>query len=125
MGRRRMMTMKGPTVIHYHAGGVELTGALYTQAPGEKRPLVLVAHTGLGLSEFERERAIELAREGYAAFALDLFGIPEPRAPRRSAEECKLLLDNRRELRARMVAAYRAAAARPEVDGDRIAAVGF
>jgi dienelactone hydrolase len=117
--------MKGQSLIRYQVGSVELTGSLFTPATSEKRPLALVAHTGLGLGDFERDRAAELAREGYVAFALDLYGLPEPRAPRRAAEEHRALLADRAELRARMTAALRVAAARPEVDASRVAAVGF
>ena len=39
-----------------------------------KRPVVLIAHTWTGQSKFEEEKAIELAKMGYLALAVDVYG---------------------------------------------------
>ncbi|HWA90737.1 MAG TPA: dienelactone hydrolase family protein [Rhizomicrobium sp.] len=58
--------------IPYMCGDKALTGYLAT--PGGARPGVLVCHQGMGVTEHSRERARMLADEGYAAFALDMYG---------------------------------------------------
>ncbi len=39
-----------------------------------KRPVVLIAHAFGGQSEFEEEKAVELAKLGYLGFAIDMYG---------------------------------------------------
>jgi dienelactone hydrolase len=61
--------------IAYQVGGKTLTGYFTVDEtrPG-KRPGVLVCHQGGGLTEHAKARARMLAAEGYAAFALDMYG---------------------------------------------------
>ena len=65
--------------IEYHADGVRLVGhrALDETRTG-KRPGVLVAHEGFGLSEHAKGAAQRLAEAGYVAFALDYHGDGKP-----------------------------------------------
>lgn len=62
------------TVAYEHAG-VKLEGFLaYDDATAEHRPGVLVVHEWWGLNAFVRNKAEQLASEGYVAFALDMYG---------------------------------------------------
>ena len=93
------------------------------QAP---RPAVLVVHTIRGRGAFEHERARALAELGYVGFAVDLYG--EGRYSDDHGEAgawMQALLDDRELLQQRMAAALAAAAAQPEVDAQRIAAIGY
>ncbi len=61
--------------VTYKQGGVELQGYLVwdTSIKG-KRPGVLVVHEWWGLDDYARKRANMLAKLGYVAFALDMYG---------------------------------------------------
>src|SRR5699024_5490837 len=43
-------------------------------ALGDQQPVVLIIHDWNGLDRYEKRRARMLARQGYAAFAADLYG---------------------------------------------------
>jgi len=65
--------------IEYHADDVRFLGylAIDEQRPG-RRPGILVAHEGFGLSEHAKDAARRLAEAGYVAFALDYHGDGNP-----------------------------------------------
>jgi dienelactone hydrolase len=80
-------------------------------------PAVLVMHTALGITHAMNEPvARALAAEGYSAFCTDMYGVG------RSYNENHGKPDKER---ARTVAWFDAIAARPDVDEERIAAIGF
>jgi dienelactone hydrolase len=61
--------------VAYEHDGVKLEGWLaYDDAAEGKRPGVLVVHEWWGLNDYVRGRAESLARLGYVAFALDMYG---------------------------------------------------
>ncbi len=93
--------------------------------PGQ-RPGVAIAHTWAGRGEFEEQRARELAEEGYAVLALDVYGkgLRGSSAEENSALMAPLQAD-RALLQARLAAGLAALAAQPECDGSRLAAVGY
>jgi dienelactone hydrolase len=113
--------------IDYRDGAVNLRGYLaLDEKAGERRPGVLVFHEGLGLGDFAMARARMLAELGYVAFAADMFG--DRRQARNLKEVTKLVGDLRNEpqtLRARGHAALATLAALPQVDANRIGAIGF
>jgi|SRR3954468_578719 dienelactone hydrolase len=113
--------------IDYCDDAVNLRGYLaYDEKASEPRPGVLVFHEGPGLGEFAMERARMLAELGYVALAADMYG--DRRQARNLQEVAKLVGDLRNEpqmLRARGRAALATLAALPQVDGDRMAAIGF
>lgn len=90
------------------------------------RPLVLVFHTIAGRGENELGAARRLASQGYAALACDLYGKDKIGLPR---EECAplmhALLGDRPGLQVRMIGILSEARDLPEVDPDRVAAIGF
>jgi len=62
-------------VVKYKAGDTALVGYLaYDDAAQGKRPGVIVVHEWWGLNDYAKKRADLLAKEGYVAFALDMFG---------------------------------------------------
>ncbi|MBS3803748.1 MAG: dienelactone hydrolase family protein [Oleiphilaceae bacterium] len=61
--------------IDYKVNGEDFTGYLtYDDEFEGKRPGVLVVHEWWGLDEFARQEAEKLAKAGYTAFALDMYG---------------------------------------------------
>lgn len=80
----------------------------------------------MGRSELELGFARRLAERGYAAFVADLYGREHIGRPR---EECRALmmelLGDRGLLRERLLAVLETARDQPEVDGARVAAIGF
>lgn len=110
--------------VEYEADGRSFTGYLADGSGGERVPGVLVAHEGGGLTDHPKERALMLAKLGYVAFAMDIFGEPPP-----DLERGKTLLRELRAnlavLRARGRAALEVLRAHPNVDDRRLGAVGF
>jgi dienelactone hydrolase len=113
--------------IDYRAEAVNLRGYLaFDETAAGRRPGVLVFHEGLGLGEFAMARARMLAELGYVALAADMFG--DRRQARNLQEVVKLVGDLRNEpetLLARGRAALATIAALPQVDANRIGAIGF
>ena len=112
--------------VDYRCEEVNLRGYLSWNESAEPRPGVLVFHEGLGLGEFAMERARRLAGLGYVALAADMFG--ERRQARNLQEVATLVGGLRAEptrLRARGRAALETLAALPQVDAQRLVAIGF
>jgi dienelactone hydrolase len=115
------------TDVDYRADTVNLRGYLVDgkNASGQ-RPGVLVFHEGLGLGDFAVARARRLAELGYVALAADMFG---DRRQARNLQEVATLVGGMRDqpemLRGRGRAALATLAALPQVDANRIAAIGF
>lgn len=109
--------MDGPAFRGYFA---------YDESKSGKRPGILVAHEAWGLGDHVKERAGRLAALGYAAFAVDMFGEGK-QAPdsQTGLQWTRALRSDVPVLRARIRAAFDALVARPEVDPDRIASIGY
>lgn len=110
-------------IIEYYHEDATLRGHLFRSilpsAPG-----VLVAHEAPGLNEHVKARAQALAKIGYTAFALDLYG--EEGFPLSEAmERHNALVSSPGLVRARAEAALDALLSVPSVDRSRIAAIGF
>ncbi len=62
-------------VVDYQQGDTPLQGFLaWDDAAHGKRPGIVVVHEWWGHNEYVRERARQLAKAGYVAFALDMYG---------------------------------------------------
>jgi dienelactone hydrolase len=113
--------------IDYRSDAANLRGYLaFDETISAPRPGVLVFHEGLGLGDFEMARVRMLADLGYVALAADMYG--DRRRARNLQEVATLVGDirNRPELmRARGRAALTTLAALPQVDANRVAAIGF
>lgn len=111
----------GPVL--YELDGKSYEG--YFTGPASGAPLVLIIHDRDGLGDYEVRRAEMLAREGYAAFAADMFG-----AGRRPADEHEgmeyigELYKDRQKMRALIQAALETAQARG-ADINNAVAMGY
>lgn len=96
------------------------------QGFGDRQPIVLLIHDWDGLGDYEQRRAQMLAEQGYATFAIDLYGQGVRPA---TLEEAKLesgkLYNDRPLLRSRLLASLERAKQLPGVDPNRIVAIGY
>ena len=98
----------------------------YNASARDRRPGVLVVHEGLGLNEHTMERARKLVELGYVAMAADIYG--DRRQASNLQEARELIAELRNEpakLRARGRAALATLASLPQVDAERLGAIGF
>jgi dienelactone hydrolase len=113
--------------IEYQADGARRIGYLAVdRARPYRRPGVLIAHEASGVSEIVKQRACRLAELGYVAFALDYVGDGVVLA---NMSESRALAARFAEAPERIRAIGRASLevlrAQPEVDGAKIAAIGY
>ena len=61
--------------VRYTVDGQDFVGLLaYDKSSMAVRPGVIVVHEWLGINDYAKKRAVDLAKEGYVAFALDMYG---------------------------------------------------
>lgn len=113
--------------VEYRQGDTVLEGFLaYDDAVEGRRPGVLIVHQWMGLTDYERSRAEQLAALGYVAFAADVYG--RGVRPADTGEAGKLsstYKQDRALLRARVAAGLQALRANELVDPERVAAIGY
>jgi dienelactone hydrolase len=113
------------TVAIRHAG-TDLEPVLVRDRDAGRRPAVVIFPTIMGRSDLELGFARRLVGLGYTAVVADLYGREHIGKPR---EECRALmmtlLGDRPFLQARLLAVLEAARGLAEVDGERIAAIGY
>jgi dienelactone hydrolase len=110
--------------VSYECDGVGFRGYLAVGAGTPPRPGVLVCHESLGINEHVKRRTLEIAKAGYAAFALDMFG-GEDLSIDIARHHSSLVANTPGLMFQRADAALKRLAAFPVVDPTRLAAVGF
>jgi dienelactone hydrolase len=113
--------------IEYKDGATVLEGFLaYDTAFTGKRPAVLVVHQWKGLTEYERKRCEMLAKQGYLAFAVDIYGKGiRPVTVQDAGAQAGKYKNDRALLRQRVNAGLNSLKQQDKVDPDRIAAIGY
>ncbi len=114
-------------VIEYKEGNTTLEGYLaYDTKFKGPRPGVLVVHEWMGLDGYAKSRAEQLAKLGYVAFAADIFGKGvRPTTMEDAAKTSGSYKANPELWRARAVAGLETLKAQKNVDGKKIAAIGY
>ena len=113
--------------INYELDGITFDGALaLDDAQAGPRPAVMICHGWEGRSDAQDECARSLAALGYVGFSCDMFGngIRGDLKGDNSALIAPFLKD-RAMLRARLVGTFETVRSRPEVDSNKVAAIGF
>jgi dienelactone hydrolase len=115
------------TPVEYSAQGVTLKGFYaYDDARQGKRPGVLVVHEWWGHNEYTRKRARMLAEMGYAALAVDMYGDgKQANHPDDAGKFASETMKNFDGAKARFLAAQEFLGRQPQVDGTRLAAIGY
>lgn len=113
--------------VEYHHDDTLLEGYLaWDGTAGSPRPTVLIAHMWGGRVPFVCDKAEELAGLGYTAMALDLYGKGVFGKDREeNARLSQPFVDDRKLTQTRMQAGLDTARQQPEVDGNRVAAIGY
>ncbi|MGI0487557.1 dienelactone hydrolase family protein [Pantanalinema rosaneae CENA516] len=114
-------------VVEYKHGDVVLEGYLaYDDAIQGKRPGVLVVHEWTGLGKYVKQRAEQLAKLGYVAFAIDMYGKGiRPSNPKDAGAEATIYRSNRPLMRDRARAGLAVLQQNALTDVSRIAAIGY
>ncbi len=108
----------GPSVLEGHFA--------YDDASSERRPGILVVHEWKGLNDYAKYRAETLAGMGYAALAVDMYGKGIQAKDHEEAAQLSGIYRNDRQLmRKRILAALEELKRHPQVDAQRIAAIGY
>ena len=113
--------------IDYKQDKIELQGFLaFDDLNQEKRPGILIIHQWMGLTEFEKNAAKELAEKGFVALAIDIYGKDSRPKNRKSAgKKAKIYKDDRKLLRARAQAGFDLLKSNKLVNTDQIVCIGF
>src|SRR5690606_30406202 len=87
---------------------------------------VLIVHDWMGPSDFTRDRARELAKLGYVAFAADIYGKDvRPKDQKQAAAEAGKYKKDRALFRRRLAAGLEALKKAETADGSKLAAIGY
>ena len=113
-------------LVNYHDELTECEGYLSLPKSLQAVPLVLVAHTWKGRSEFEDNKAVALNNLGYAALSIDIFG---GGINGNSVEENQALIEpfvkDRQLFRQRLISAVEFGKTIEGIDASKIALIGF
>ena len=113
--------------ISYKQADTTMKGMLaYDDALKGKRPGVLIVHEWWGHNKHARDKAKMLAKEGYVAFAIDMYGNGQTaNHPDDAGKFSKAVASNMPLAKARFEAAIDSLKKQPNVAADKLAAMGY
>lgn len=113
-------------MVQYKDGDVTMEGYLSYDDKKKNAPGVLVVHEWMGLDDYVKSRADQLAKLGYVAFAADIFGAGvRPATPEAAGKEAGKYKSDLPLLRKRAQLGLDQLLAAPTVDKTRVAAIGY
>jgi dienelactone hydrolase len=113
--------------IPYQHGDLQLEGYYaWDDAVSGKRPGIIIVHEWWGLNDYARRRADQLAKLGYAAFAVDMYGkgklTEHPTEAREWASQVRKNVDDWQK---RALAGLDVLKSQEQCDTSRMAAMGY
>src|SRR5678809_126848 len=106
--------------FEYKDGDQTLQGFLAYDSTKAKAPGILIAHSWMGVSDYEKGRARQLAELGYTALAADIYGKGvRPANADEAGKQAGLYKGDRPLLRRRMLAGLKALKGLKQVDPKR------
>lgn len=99
---------------------------VYDDAKKSPRPGIIIVHDWMGLGQYDKNKAEQLAKEGYVAFAADIYG--KGIRPANADEAGKLATkykNDRTLLRAHIRAAYDKLESMPQVNPAKMLVMGY
>ncbi len=115
-------------VEYKSADGAVLEGFVaYDDSKKSPQPVVLIVHDWMGLADFQKNKAQEIAKMGYVAFAVDIYGKGvRPKDQNEAAQFAgKYRNGDRSLLRSRIKAAYDHVATLKAANTQKIVAMGY
>jgi carboxymethylenebutenolidase len=114
---------QGSRMVKYASGNETVSGYLALPESAGKHPAVIVIHEWWGLNDWVKGEADKLASHGYVALAVDLYRGKSTTDPEVAHELMRGMPQDRavRDLKA----AFTYLASRPDVEADKIGAVGW
>ena len=114
-------------LIEYQHGAVTLQGFFaWDDAVAGPRPAVAVSHAWGGRSQFENDKAVKLAEQGYVGFAIDMYGKGVlGTSPEENTVLMTPFMQDRALLQARIAQGIATMRQQPEVAAGKVAAMGF
>jgi dienelactone hydrolase len=113
--------------VEYRHGDVVLQGYVaYEDGFKDKRPGVLVVHEWWGHGPYARKRADELAKLGYTAFAVDMYGKGVyAKTHEEAGQLAGAFFNDRKAMRERALAGLEQLKKMPYVDETKLASIGY
>ena len=111
------------TVVSYPSGSETVSGYLAVPQGGGKHPAIVVIHEWWGLNDWVKSKADDFARQGYVALAVDLYRGKVAQDADTAHQLMRGLPDDRAVRDMKAAVAY--LRSRPEVDGARVASIGW
>ncbi|MBS1709016.1 MAG: dienelactone hydrolase family protein [Armatimonadetes bacterium] len=113
--------------VDYRSGNEELRG--YVAYPKNAKghiPAVLIVHQWMGLTDYEKRRARQIAELGYVAFALDIYGKGvRPANTQEAGQLAGKYKGDRSAFRTKLHAGYMTMLTMPHVEPHQTAAIGY
>jgi len=113
--------------VTYSDGETQLQGFFaWDDSIKGKRPGVLVVHEWWGLNDYARTRARKLARLGYVAFALDMYGKGKvTEHPKEAGQWSSMIRKNQKAWQQRALAGLKVLTGHKLCDASKVAAIGY
>lgn len=120
--------LKGKVVEYKDSAGTALEGYLIEPKAGSKKksPAVIVVHDWMGIGDYSKMRAQQMADRGYVAFAADIYGKGvHPKDAKEAGALAGQYKSNADLLRQRAKAAYDYVTKLENVDSARVVVMGY
>lgn len=112
--------------VDYATETTKLKGYIAYKNDKKKKPAVIIVHEWWGHTQYVRERAEQLSKMGYTAFALDMYGDGKKADHPNDAKAFMMqTMKNMPEAEARIKKAYELVKNHPQVDSSKMAMIGY